>query len=170
MSVISEILGLGANIGSGGLLGALGAIGSGVVSIFTAKAQFAHDEAMARAEIERIKATSDAQSKLSADQLRITVEQGADTAFNSAQIAAGNMTNVWSFVASLVALVRPAILLYLALVTQRYYETATEEEKAFIIRAMVELFSMGVSFYFGSRHMQKFIPARRAATPVPAAA
>ena len=162
MSVITDILGAGANAASGGLLGALGAIGSGIVSIFTAKAQFAHDEAMAKAEIDRIKANSDAQSRLSADQLKIVTEQGADTAFNTAQIAASNMTNVWPIVASVVALVRPAILLYLALVTQRYYETATPEEQAFIIRAMVELFSMAVSFYFGSRHMQKFIPTQKA--------
>jgi hypothetical protein len=115
---------------------------------------------MAAHEIDKIKVNSEAQSKLSADQLKIVMEQGADTSFNTAQIAASNLSNVWPIVASVVSLVRPAILAYLGVVTHYYYLHATPEEQAFIIQAMVELFGMGVGFYFGSRTMLKMVPSR----------
>lgn len=160
MSILTDILGAGVNAASGGAIGAIASIGTGIVSIFTAKAQFAHEEAMAKHELERIAANSDAQSKLSADQLKIVVNQGADESFKAAQIAAGNMTNVWPIVASIVSLVRPAILAYLGIVSHIYYLNATPDEKTFIVQAMVELFSMGVGFYFGSRSIIKMVPSK----------
>jgi len=155
-----SILDLVGNAASGGILGVVGSVFTGVVSLFQAKNQFAHDEAMADLEIKRIAANSEAQKQLSADQLKIVTEQGAVTAFQSSQVAASSINNVPPIIAGLLSLWRPVLTALLLGLTYYFYFSEQGATRDSIAEAICNLAGLSVAWWFGSRQMQHLAPAK----------
>ncbi len=146
------------NAASGGILGLLGSGITGVISLFQAKGQYAHEQAMGELELRRIAAQSDAQSKLSADQLRVTIEQGADASFKASQVAASAVNNLPPMLAGLLALWRPILTAGLILYSLYVYPTATAEMRQYIVESYVTAGSAAVLWWFGSRQLLRMSP------------
>ncbi len=158
-----DIVSLLGNAASGGILGCLGSIGTGIVSIFQQKAQFSHDEAMGALELQRIAAQSDAQAKLSADQLKVTIEQGANQAFVASQSAA-NINNLPPFAAGVLALWRPTLTAALIGYSFWMFPRVSTDMQQHITEAYVMAGTTSIAWWFGSRQMEKFSPGKPAPT------
>ena len=150
------------NVASGGILGLVGSIGTGIVSIYQAKNQYAHDEKMAALEMQRIGAQSDADAKKSADQLKLELEQGADKSFQASQLAASSINNLSPTVAGILALWRPILTAGLTAfsVWQWFSPQSDAGTKAFITQVSVQSWSMAIAWWFGSRQMLQFVPSK----------
>jgi hypothetical protein len=148
------------NAASGGLLGLVGSISTSVVSIFQQKNQQAHEVAMGELELKRISAQSDAQSKLSADQLKVTIEQGANNAFTASQVAGSSINNVPSSIAGILALWRPILTAALLAYSLYVYPTSDAATQTFIVQSYVTAGSAAVLWWFGSRQMQRLAPGK----------
>ncbi len=159
-----DLVSLLGNAASGGILGCLGSLGTGIVSIFQQKAQFAHDEAMGALELQRLAAQSDAQARLSADQLKVTVEQGANAAFVASQ-AAANINNVPAAVAGLLALWRPGLTAGLVAYSLWMFPRVGADMQQHITEAYVMAGTTSIAWWFGSRQMEKFAPGKPPAAP-----
>jgi len=167
-NLVQTILGTAANAASGGILGLVGSIGTGIVSIFQAKNQYKHDEAMAALELQRIAAASDAQSKLSAEQLKLTQEQGANASFEASQVAAGSLaSNVPSWIAGILSLWRPTLTAGLTIFVAEIYPGCAPDMRDFIIRATVTAWTAAIMWWFGSRQMLQFVPSKPSANSIP---
>src|SRR5581483_2072971 len=130
------------NVASGGILGLVGSIRTGIVSIFQAKNQYAHDERMAALEMQRIGAQSDADAKKSADQLKLELEEGADKSFQASQLAASAINNVPPVIAGCL------------------YPHSDGPTQIFITQVAVQSWSAAIMWWFGSRQMLQFVPAK----------
>ena len=149
------------NAASGGLLGLLGSGITGVISLFQAKNQFAHDQAMGELELKRIAAQSDAQSKLSADQLKVIAEQGANASFQASQVGGNpSMSNVPSVIAGILALWRPLLTAVLIAYSLYVYPTSDAATQTFIVQSYVTAGSAAVLWWFGSRQLQRMAPGK----------
>lgn len=157
---ITELIG---NAASGGILGFLGSISTGIVSIFQQKSQYAHEQAMGELELKRISAQSDAQSKLSADQLKAAMEQGANEAFKVSQISGNTFNTLPPPIAGALALWRPALTAALIVYSLYVYPACDAATKTFIVQSYVTAGSAAVLWWFGSRQMQRLAPGRPAA-------
>lgn len=158
-----SVLGLAGNAASGGVLGLVGSLGSGVVSYFNAKAQQAHEIQMGELNLRLIQANSDAASKLSADQLKGTMEKTAGEAFIASQQAGAQLSGVTPTIGGIIQLYRPFLCTVLFLCTFYFYETLAPQDgalKAFIVTSVVNLTSMAISWWWGSRQMEKFISSK----------
>ena len=153
------------NAASGGILGLLGSGITGVISLFQAKSQFAHDEAMADLELRRIAANSDAQAKLSADQLKVITEQGANTSFQASQVGGNpSLANVPPFIAGILALWRPFLTAALIAYSLYVYPTSDQATQTFIVQSYVTAGSAAVLWWFGSRQLQRMAPGKPGAS------
>jgi len=148
------------NVASGGILGLVGSIGTGIVSIFQAKNQYAHDERMAALEMQRIGAQSDADAKKSADQLKLELEEGADKSFQASQLAASAINNVPPVIAGLLALWRPILTAALTVFAGCLYPHSDGPTQIFITQVAVQSWSAAIMWWFGSRQMLQFVPAK----------
>ena len=148
------------NLASGGLLGLVGSLLTGIVSIFQARSQFQHDEQMAEINLKLIAANSVAAAQVSADQLRNTVEQMAGQAFTASQVAGTAAANTPPFIAGLLSLWRPALTAGLIGFAVYVYPTASEDMKAYIVRTYIEVGGAAVLWWFGSRQMEKAFPSK----------
>lgn len=156
------------NVASGGVLGLVGTIGSGVVSIFQAKNQYTHDEHMADLNLKLVAAQSDAASRLSADQLKTMSEQQAGQAFTASQVAGGQINNVNPVIAGILSLWRPLLTSALTALSVYLYQTTTDlEMKAFIIKVSVQSWSMALAWWWGSRQIEKFVASKPVPNPAP---
>lgn len=156
---IATLLG---NAASGGILGALGSVASGIVSIFQQKAQFAHDEAMGALALQQIGAQSDANAKLSAEQLKIVTEQGANQAFVASQSAA-TFTGASPFAQDLLALWRPILTAGLIAYSFWMFPRVAPEVQTQITQAYVMAGTTAIAWWFGSRQIEKGFPAKKPA-------
>jgi hypothetical protein len=155
-----DFLNLIGNAASGGLLGLLGSVSTGIVSLFQAKNQYAHDEAMGKLELDRIAAQSDAQAKLSAEQLKVTMEQGANSAFVASQVSGAAINNVPPIIAGILALWRPFLTAGLIVYSLYLYPSADAETQKFIADSYVTAGSAAVLWWFGSRQLQRMAPGK----------
>ena len=155
-----SLLDLVGNAATGGVLGILGTIGGGVISIFQARNQFKHDEAMADLNLRMIAAQSDAASKLSADQLKTMTEQQAGQAFVSSQMGAAPAANTPAVILGILSLWRPLLTALLIGLTVWYYPDASADMKSFIIQAMVTCCVTAVTWWFGSRQIEKYLASK----------
>jgi hypothetical protein len=161
-----NLLDLATNAASGGVLGLLGSAITGGISLFQAKNQFKHDEAMGDLELKRIAAQSDAQSKLSADQLKVVMEQGANTAFTASQVGGNpSMSNVPPVIAGILALWRPLLTAVLIAYSLYVYPTSEPATQTFIVQSYVTSGSAAVLWWFGSRQLQRMAPGKAAPAP-----
>ena len=151
-----SLLDLVGNAATGGVLGLVGSLGAGVVSLFQAKSQFAHDEAMGELNLKLIAAQSDAASRVSADALKTMTEQQAGQAFTASQMACASVNAPpGPRIAGILSLWRPVLTASLMGMTVWYYQTASAEMRAWITQAMVTATFTAVSWWFGSRQMEK---------------
>jgi hypothetical protein len=144
------------NAGSGGLLGLLGSVGNGVISLFQAKNQFRHDEAMADANLKLVQLQGDIASKVAENQFKTMLEQQAGEAFTASQTGANNPTVPW--IDGAIKLWRPVLTSFLIGLTCYFYTEATPELRDFITRAVVSLTGMAVAWWWGNRQLEKFRP------------
>jgi hypothetical protein len=112
-------------------------------------------------ELKRIAANSDAQSKLSADQLKVVMEQGANTAFTASQVGGNpSMGNVPPFIAGILALWRPLLTAVLIAYSLYVYPTSDQATQTFIVQSYVTAGSAAVLWWFGSRQLQRMAPGK----------
>jgi hypothetical protein len=150
---ITDILGLAGNAATGGVLGILGSVGTGIVSIFQSKTQFKHDETMATFRIEEVRVNAEAQSKMSADQLKATIEKGSSDAFAASQVSLQSASFMVNFF-------REILTVILIIFTLWFYNKASQEIQDFILRSYVIAGTTAISFWFGSRQLENFIPSK----------
>ena len=156
-----QLLGLGANAATGGILGILGSCIAGIVSIFQAKAQFAHDEKMADLNLQLIKANSEASSKVAADQLAALQEKYSGESFTASQIAGNQFANVWRWVQSALAMVRPVLTGAAVWITWYMYthEVDADTRKA-IVASVLALTGLSWGWWFGDRQISKMAASK----------
>lgn len=157
----SQLLGLGANAATGGILGILGSGLTGIVSIFQARAQFAHDEKMADLNLQLIKANSDAASKAAADQLASTSEQNAGAAFTASQMAGNTFANLPGFFSGILSMVRPTLTFISCwLVWYCYTHEVDQDTRRAIIASVLTLNAMAWGWWFGDRQISKMVATK----------
>lgn len=157
----SQLLGLGANAATGGLLGLLGSVASGFVSIFQARTQFKHEEAMADLELKRIAANSEAQRQLSADQLKALESKNEGEAFTASQMAGNSFNNLPAWGAGILAAVRPVLTIAAGLMVWFCYTHDVDPEtKKMIVASVLAVSGMAWGWWFGDRQISKMSASR----------
>ena len=162
-----SILDVVSNAASGGVLGLLGSLFSGVVSIFQQKGQFSHDEAMAQINLQAIAAQSAAAKELSAEQLKITQETQAGQAFTASQAGANINASTPPFIAGITALWRPTLTAGLILFAIYMFPKSSADVQAIIVSTYIQAGAAATLWWFGSRQMEKFMPAKPAQVAKP---
>ena len=157
MNIVDVLL----NAGSGGIIGALASIGTGIVSIFQSKNQFVHDEKMAAINLDLTKLQGQFAKELEEAKFKSLIESDNSTAFTASQVSANQSTIPW--IDGSVKLWRMFLTIFLMSMTSYfYYATQDMDMKKFIIAAIVDLTGICVGWFFGSRQMEKFIASKPA--------
>lgn len=151
------------NAGSGGIFGLVGSLGTGLVSLFQAKNQFAHDEKMADLNIQLLAAQSAAAERIADQNFKTLLETQAGQAFTASQVGASTPSVPW--IDGAIKLWRPLLTAALMALTFYFYQTGTLDLRDHITRAIVELTGMAVAWWWGSRQLEKFIAAKPPNTP-----
>lgn len=156
MNVLDTIL----QAGSGGVIGALASIGTGVVSIFQSKAQFAHDEMMAEANLKLTQIQGELAQKVEEAKFKTLLESDDATAFTASQTGA-NSASGWPFADGIVKLWRPTLTGILMALTAYFYATNSDQQmRDYITKAITELTGLAVAWWFGSRQISQSFAAK----------
>lgn len=137
------------NVASGGVLGLVGTLFSGVLSYFQAKQQhgFRMDEMQLEAQVSAAQA---------AGQVAVAREAGAAAAFTGSQAAEASIGATYPWVNAVRALTRPVLtLLYIVLTAIIFFTTADATMKQFVIENIVWTGSGCTVWWFGSRQLDK---------------
>lgn len=143
---------------SGGLLGLLGSVSSGIMGFFQKKQDYAF-------ELERLKLTSSLRQGELAGELAKAREQGAADAFTASINAEGRLKGEWKWVTSLRAFTRPGLTWHftyaeLAIVFMHLFGifdvmAVTDPIIQFGIMTVFTSASMMQAWWFGQRSMDK---------------
>ena len=167
MSIVTDILSNVASTATGGIAGiASGLFGSlthGIVSIWSAKIQASHEQDMGELNLKLIAAQTSAAQALNADQLKVLTLQGQDAAFIASQQAGAIMPGSNPTIAAINQMYRPFLCTTLLVLEYSFWGSYTPELRQFIIISNVALTSMAVSWWWGNRQLEKFLPSKPSA-------
>ncbi len=148
------------SVASGGVIGVIGTLISGGVSILKNKQDSKRLVEERKLDLEEMRlegviaerqqalATAEAQANAEADIRVASYKEAGRSLYKGDSL----LLQIADFIR---AITRPALLIYLAVITARIYETSTGADQQLVINTILFLFTAAGTWYFGSRQMQK---------------
>ena len=153
---ITDLLG---NLSTGGILGAVGGIATGVLNYFKTKQEHSF-------KIEEMKLGASLQAAQTAGDIALAREKGAADAFTSSQNADAAITNTSTWVADLRGFTRPGLTWLFTFATfgiitasgfAPNWLEAAPPLVAFGVTMVIDTTGMMIAWWFGSRQIEKHL-------------